>query len=547
MNSAAQPSSFPRILLRAFVTNPVVPVALALVFIGIGVFIQFSQAMGHDLSWLLFATRRLVDGADIYGRDLFEWNQPMTLWVLVPPVMFSDRYDVSIIASARVYITALGLLGLLLSATISRYSLAEERPVVRRYLIALMAYALFILPGDAFGQREHLISILLMPQLLLLSAHAGNWAVPRRWVALAGLAAGIAITIKPQYGLLVIAWETYLVFRCGHVLFFVRRDLVMIVLVGLAYVTAVLTLAPGYLGHVVPLAVDAYWVYQSSLQNIVKVQDWGLLVAGVAILPLVWGRRDLREYALVLLVAAAGFYSVALLQGTGWAYHLLPFQIALLHLASLPILRLIVGWRARVADAEQLRMPWSGLAASAVGLAVLAAMLWAPGAPRDALRRGQPWRSGRTMGHVAVLEAALREHASGGSVWAVSPSLVTIFPAVLHAEVEWSSRFAGLFLPAVVARYERRDPKVPERLGAVRVEEIERFVRDAAIEDLERRPPDLILIDQVKRRKVFDGVPFDFLEFFLEDPRFEDIWSDYEPIGRVGRFEAAVLRDDIER
>jgi hypothetical protein len=545
MNNAARSSSVPLVLLRAFVTNPIVPLVLILVFIGIGMFVQFSSGMGHDLSWLLFVSGRLVDGADIYGRDLFEWNQPMILWVLAPPVMISDRFDLSIFTCARLYIALLGSIGLLISGAIARYSLAEERPVVRRYLLAVMAYGLFILPGHSFGQREHLIAILLMPELLLLSAHAGNWAVPRRWVALAGIAAGLAISIKPQYGMLVIVWEIYLVLRHRHVLFFVRRDLVMLVLVCLAYVTAVLVLAPGYLGHVVPLAVDAYWVYQSPLEQIVKVEHCVMLAASLLVLPLVWGRRDLREYALVLLLAAAGFYAIALLQGTGWKYHFLPFQITLLTLAMLPLLRLVVGWRARLVEGhEELGWVWRGLAAIAVGLGALALLLWLPGAPKTAVEKGKLWRMGRTMGNVAVLEASLVEHATGGSVWAVSPSLVAIFPAVMHADVGWSSRFAGVFLPAVVARYERHGPDVPERLSAARVEEIERFVRDAAIEDLERRPPSLILIDRVKRRKVFDRQPFDFLEFFLEDPRFGEIWSRYESIGNVGRFEAAVLRDD---
>jgi hypothetical protein len=563
MNNAARSSSVLRVLLGAFVTNPLVPLVLTAVIIVLGMFVQFSTAMGHDLSWLLYAAGRMVAGADIYGLDLFEWNQPMILWALAPAVEISERHGVSIFTSARLWIGALGLVGLALSAVIARYALAEERPVLRRYLVALMAYALFILPGDAFGQREHIIMMLLMPELLLLCAHAGNWAVPRRWVALAGIAAGLAIAIKPQYGLVVLGWEVYLVTRRG-MLFFVRRDLVMLALVGLAYWTAVLVLAPGYLGHVVPLAVDSYWVYQTPLHRIVKMQDWGLLVAALAVVPLVWGRRDLREYAMVLLVVATGLYGVALLQGTGWPYHLLPFRMVLLILASLPILRLLGGWRGEVARViweetddgdevavtlgppKQLGLVWQILAALSVGMGVTAAVLSLPNPLRETIERGEAWRRGRTLGHVAAVERGLREHAAGGSVWVVSPSLVTIFPAVLHADVGWSSRFAGQFLPAVVARYERQDPRVPERLSAARVEEIERFVRDAAIEDLRRRPPQLILIDGVRRKKVFRGVPFDFLEFFLEDPRFAEIWSHYEPVGQIGRFDAAVLRTASE-
>lgn len=72
-------------------------------------------------------------------------------------------------------------------------------------------------------------------------------------------------------------------------------------------------------------------------------------------------------------------------------------------------------------------------------------------------------------------------------------------------------------------------------------------MRAAVVADLERRPADLILIDTVRRRKVFAGVPFDFLAYLREDPRFEAIWQGYEGIGRVGRFEAAIRTRRLEQ
>ena len=82
----------------------------------------------------------------------------------------------------------------------------------------------------------------------------------------------------------------------------------------------------------------------------------------------------------------------------------------------------------------------------------------------------------------------------------------------------------------------------PSGLTSERAREIETFLRDAVIEDFTRRPPDLVLIDQVKHRRVFRGKPFDFLAFLLEDPRFERIWSGYRDVEGVERFSAAVRR-----
>jgi hypothetical protein len=119
---------------------------------------------------------------------------------------------------------------------------------------------------------------------------------------------------------------------------------------------------------------------------------------------------------------------------------------------------------------------------------------------------------------------------------------VNVFPAINRAGVDWSSRFSAFYLPAAVVRQRRGDAQVPLRLTAERAEEIDRFLRNAVVEDLRARPPSLILIDHVKRRKVFAGVPFEFLDYLLEDPRFAEIWAEYEPISKVGRFDAAVRR-----
>ena len=208
-------------------------------------------------------------------------------------------------------------------------------------------------------------------------------------------------------------------------------------------------------------------------------------------------------------------------------------------LFALPLLRLLSWPEPRTPGrATPTQWLWAGCVGSLIALAVL----MAPTQIGEKIRQGAAWRAGGTDGYVAIFKQALDKHAHGGAVYAVSPSLVSIFPAVNYAGVDWSSRFSALYLPAAVARQRWDDPAVPDRLTTERADAIERFIRDAVIEDLERRPPELIMIDRVKRRKVFAGIPFDFLEYFLQDPRFAKIWSDYSPIGRVGRFEAAVRR-----
>ena len=53
------------------------------------------------------------------------------------------------------------------------------------------------------------------------------------------------------------------------------------------------------------------------------------------------------------------------------------------------------------------------------------------------------------------------------------------------------------------------------------------------IEDLMRRPPDVVLIDSRRSRLGLNGRKFDDLDFYLEDPRFRAIWANYSEHRRL--------------
>jgi hypothetical protein len=90
-------------MLEGVIRNPIVSFGLICAFGVIGLLLQASQALGHDLGWLLFATERLLDGADVYGRDVFEWNPPANLYLLTPAVIASDWLDVSVATAAALH------------------------------------------------------------------------------------------------------------------------------------------------------------------------------------------------------------------------------------------------------------------------------------------------------------------------------------------------------------------------------------------------------------------------------------------------------------
>ena len=54
------------------------------------------------------------------------------------------------------------------------------------------------------------------------------------------------------------------------------------------------------------------------------------------------------------------------------------------------------------------------------------------------------------------------------------------------------------------------------------------YAHDAVVADLTRWSPALIFVDVREDKDYFGGLPFDYIAYFSEDPRFAQIWSRYE-------------------
>ena len=72
--------------------------------------------------------------------------------------------------------------------------------------------------------------------------------------------------------------------------------------------------------------------------------------------------------------------------------------------------------------------------------------------------------------------------------------------------------------------------------------EIERYMIDSVIEDLQRRPPDLVFVERTDIASRFTRSRFDYLEYFLREPRFREIWSHYRYLAPMGRHQVYIRK-----
>ncbi|HZL27384.1 MAG TPA: hypothetical protein VFC39_12745 [Acidobacteriaceae bacterium] len=177
---------------------------------GMGALLALLPAAGHDQLWFLLMARRWLDGATLYGPQIFDSNPPAIVWLSSLPVLGRVLH-----LPATAFAKVLVLLAESASAALSYYFLRRikslpsllEGPAL---LFAFLVLAL-VVPARDFGQRDQMLSFLVLPYVLAAS-------IPRRHAvaALARCAAGLlaaGICLKPQYVLIPIAVEAFLLLR----------------------------------------------------------------------------------------------------------------------------------------------------------------------------------------------------------------------------------------------------------------------------------------------------------------------------------------------
>ena len=191
-----------------------------------------------DVAWLLTVGEKVLDGQRLYA-DILEVNPPASMLIYWPAILMGRALGLP----PEPVLDALVGLGAGASLWLARRALDGSgilRGVAGWPLLAMAAAILLILPMHNFAQREHIALICLLPALAVMAARAETAAVPRWLAALAGIGAGIAVSIKPHFLLAVLLPELYLVVRARSLRSVLRIETFAAAAVGLAYASSCL-------------------------------------------------------------------------------------------------------------------------------------------------------------------------------------------------------------------------------------------------------------------------------------------------------------------
>lgn len=396
-----------------------------------------------------------------------------------------------------------------------------------------IVYATTVYAWVDLGQREYIMVLLLLPYLVIAALRLDGVSPAAGSGFMAGAAAAVALSIKPQHLLIVIGIELWLAYRNGLWRSLIRPEVMGAVIATLAYFAAIVIFAPDYFTKIIFFAYRAYLGYQNAtLQTLIDPRRIAKIVALLLLYVVLRRRLAYRSFGEVFAIAGIGATIAYLIQHKGWQYQFLPAETLFLLLLLVIVADLFIQWGA------SLQKPplQAGVAAA---LALISCLLVASAY--------YPIQSAKAAAHVdekrvVLQQAILAAVPTGTTIAVLGPNYSTIFDYVLKYRVNWGSRFEGFWTLEAIFDAEKEADETVRRREAAQLAEVAHWTRAAAAEDLRRWKPSLVLVEICDDPTITCGTTepmreISVLPWFEEDAAFKADWSDYERCREIGYFD----------
>lgn len=504
--------------------------------VGVGAVLALLPAAGHDQTWCLYVAGRMLDGARLYGPDIFESNPPLIMWLSTIPVALARVARVEPGFAAK-FVTLLALaVSFGISLPLVRRCLLQEKPapISRSALAAactsFFAAAFLCIPARDFGQREHLLSFLVLPYLLFAAIDARHHPATFLRVIASAIAA-LGICLKPQQAVFPVAVELLLLLRARSLRTLLRPEPVLLLSGCVAYVSLIRLLTPQYFTTTLPILRITYWAIGHLSLGELFAQSWQMQCLFLLTLLLLWLRRArlspaLRDLTYVFTAAGAGSDLAYLQQGTGWYYQQLP---AIVFFSA--ALSLLFGYNLhRVLKAGTFQTPSPRrLLPAAIALSFLAVFL-------SLHFSGYPVTTDRAYAITSPNPALFRDLSPGTPVAILTTSVDEAIMSVARYHLFWAQRTNNLWWMPAILRSQNATHLTPAQIAM-----LSGLQHRNMAEDLQRWQPRLVLIERCYdpsiHCQVIEDLHPNLLAWFNTDLRFRQAFLPYRFTGTDARFD----------
>lgn len=463
--------------------------------------VQIPLVLNPDLGCLLTTNEEILDGRKL-GIDVFELNPPLSLFMYMPAAWLARATG----AAPEIIVIILVIIEIAAALlTIDRAAAAAKLDARERNMTILSLALLFaILPGAVFGQREHIAVVALTPFVVVTALRWRGLDVGRAAVV-AGLGAGLAMSIKPFFALVVGLPVILDAIRRRSIRRLFTLEIGLAALVVIGYGAVVVAAFPDYLTTYAPMVAEAYLPIRKELSGLLPLPIV-VIGASVAFQRLAAPQHfKLWNNATPWLAASIGGAATFIIQGKGWPY--MAFALCMFAVAA-PLLHACV---------RTLRTPVVIGGLAAIVLIGLYLSSPAPGFPPLAARIEALAKHPRLLtitDHVGLGHPLIRQI---GGTWVGSSCA--------------AQNLAG----SAILRLNNSQPAPAEQ---AKLDSIIQFERRHLLADIRNGRPNIILVDTY----LLSSFPFDWLAWANSDPELQAELSRYREVEDVGRVRIFVDR-----
>lgn len=490
------------------------------------VFLQDQVLFSPDVSYLLHATSQLLQGGH-YGRDIFETNPPMILYVYSPAIVVAKIMSIHMHVAARIYMFFL----MSISAVTCLALLIKMIGNKKDYYISLffggicVVYILFSMV--MFAQREHILLVFILPYLLCTALRLDDKPV-NPWLAIViGLFAGCGFSIKPYFLVTLCLVELLFIFEKRKLFAWVRIESIMIASILIGYLASIFIFQPSYITIILPLLAKYYFsMIKQPWAHILTLPYVSFSLMVTILYPIFRKHDRYPRLGIVIYVGLLGMMMAFVIPKNAWYYHAYPaFSLAFLLMLHCFAQHL----------QPFMNNPLKKSYIAAIMLMILYIPLYAEWKFFNKFADLKKYVSTRGL-------ALLFNNLSGDhSINCFTASgIASCFPMVYEIKgARYQSRFPFYWWYESLVLAEN-NAKNNTDLNIAKMDK--KMLVDAIAEDLNHYKTRWVIVD-TKSFERFEKVGFDVIASFSTNTSFRDVWSNYTLYTRLPEYDIYIRKN----
>lgn len=301
-----------------------------LLIIGAAYFLVWAKLyldlyLNTDFGWLFTCLERFLAGGT-YTTDFYETNPPLSFLIYYPAYLL---YKIAGISPEQAIFLLFSITSALIGMVIWKY--LRIYGFSKTMMIAFLGSYLFVgtwIISSAFGQKDHLVFILLLPYFLMNVGQIGHKQIPRPLAITTSVLGALAICIKPYYIIIPAVFYLYkLHSERSPVKLLLSLDLWIFVLAGGLYALVMHLFFQDYLNIILPEVLELYTV--DVPMPVLELLKFLFLSLGAFVVMLFVYETEETKYLKVSVYSLIGLSILCAIayytQNKGFFYQSIPF------------------------------------------------------------------------------------------------------------------------------------------------------------------------------------------------------------------------------